>query len=450
MAFFLVLGLAQQSFAGTLLPPATITVPATNADGIYMVKWTKSPTVTTGITYELQESTNSTFTNPRIVPHTTVLSANITGRTMGMTYYYRVRAKKSGWATSSWQSGDTGCAVPGTTTATLPGALTVPVADPDGDYMIKWKASATPGVTYILQEATNAAFTGARTVPHADALSTKISGRTIGTTYYYRVKAVKPGAKDSAWRNGVNGCDVSPLSHTAWFTGAEAGGTPSPESPRNAYVILFLDKTHYMYVSSVDDEDCKGGGIEQGIYTWNPTDNMLTTTTTYIAAPAGYDCGLGGIHENLVVNGNTATIPSKDTNGNPVLITLDKIIPTSNPIVGAWFKGNPDPSTIDYDAAAFIFLDDSHFMLFERKDTPPAPDPDSCGHSGFEHGYYTWDQVTKTFTTTVPVDTNGCWGFASAEGGISANDGITVKISGNTLIFTDPNEGTFKFPKLSQ
>ena len=43
MAIFLILGVAQQSLAATLLPPRAITVPATDADGSYMVKWTKSP-----------------------------------------------------------------------------------------------------------------------------------------------------------------------------------------------------------------------------------------------------------------------------------------------------------------------------------------------------------------------------------------------------------------------
>ena len=162
LSFCLVLGMVTESSALTLLPPATITVPATDADGSYVVKWSKSPTATTGITYILQEATDAAFTSPRIVPHATALSAAITGRTTGETYYYRVRAKKTGWRTSTWENSTTGCFVK--CRAGAPALITVPTSDADGSYELSWDASATPGVTYVLQEATNSAFTEAHTV----------------------------------------------------------------------------------------------------------------------------------------------------------------------------------------------------------------------------------------------------------------------------------------------
>jgi len=208
MAIFLVLGLTGQSLAAILLPPGGITIPANDVDGSYVVKWTKSPTATTGITYELQEATNATFTlGVRTVPHTTVLSASIAGRSTGKTYYYRVRAIKTGWATSDYLAGSHGCLVK--FLAGTPGTISVPQNDADGSYVVTWTASATPGVTYVLQEATNSNFTtGRRTVPHGALLSANISGRTPGT-YYYRVYAKKVGYQNSSWKIGDNACVVS-------------------------------------------------------------------------------------------------------------------------------------------------------------------------------------------------------------------------------------------------
>ena len=112
MAFFIVLGLASEASAVKLPAPATITVPGTDADGSYVIKWTKSATKTIGIAYKLQEATNIAFTlGKRTVPHTNALNASITGRTNGTTYYYRVGASKSGFTASTWTTGAKGCAV---------------------------------------------------------------------------------------------------------------------------------------------------------------------------------------------------------------------------------------------------------------------------------------------------------------------------------------------------
>jgi len=94
-----------------------------------------------------------------------------------------------------------------------PASISVPASSITGSYIVSWGASSTTGVSYVLQEATNASFsTGLRTAYSGAATSASITGRSCGTTYYYRVKATKAGYTDSAWRTGSNGCAVSSMS----------------------------------------------------------------------------------------------------------------------------------------------------------------------------------------------------------------------------------------------
>lgn len=91
-----------------------------------------------------------------------------------------------------------------------PAGITVPVSDHDGAYTVSWTPSSTSsGVTYVLEEATHAAFTsGLRVAYSGFATSAAISGRSNGVTYYYRVKATRSGYPDSDWRTAANGCAV--------------------------------------------------------------------------------------------------------------------------------------------------------------------------------------------------------------------------------------------------
>lgn len=87
--------------------------------------------------------------------------------------------------------------------------IIVPDIDADGNYTVSWTASATTGVTYVLEEATDNNFSsGLRTVP-THGPSANIIGRRTGTTYYYRVKSTLSGTPDSDWTVGANGCVVS-------------------------------------------------------------------------------------------------------------------------------------------------------------------------------------------------------------------------------------------------
>ena len=157
----------------------------------------------------LQEATNSEFTaGPSHCVQRNSASANITARTKGQTYYYRVQAKKTGYESSPVTTGLNACNVG---TAGTPAGITVPTADADGTYPVSWGASITDGATYLLEEATNATFTqDLRTVYSGSLRTTSIPGNPKGKTYYYRVKAQRTGFPDSSCKTGANGCKVGP------------------------------------------------------------------------------------------------------------------------------------------------------------------------------------------------------------------------------------------------
>jgi cytochrome c-type biogenesis protein CcmE len=190
--------------------PASLAVPAADADGAYTVSWGASTTA--GVIYELQEATTSNFaTGVRLAYRGTARTVNITGRSQNTTYYYRVRAVKGGVKDSGYRTAVNGCAVPGAAQVAAPASVTVPATDTDGTYPVSWGLSPTAGVTYELYEATNNTFTtGLRQAYRGTAVTTNIPGRIAGTTYYYRVRAVKAGLKDSGYRTGANGCAVGP------------------------------------------------------------------------------------------------------------------------------------------------------------------------------------------------------------------------------------------------
>ena len=87
---------------GTVIAPASITVPATSATGIYSVSWAASATA--GVTYTLEESTDNFATSTVVTSGLTATSAAIT-KMLNATYSYRVKAVKAPMADSSWVSG---------------------------------------------------------------------------------------------------------------------------------------------------------------------------------------------------------------------------------------------------------------------------------------------------------------------------------------------------------
>jgi hypothetical protein len=126
---------------------------------------------------------------------------------LGKTYYYRVKAVREGYTDSPYTVGSLGCAVPGSTKVAMPGSMAVPSSNDTGAFTVSWGKSSTIGAKYLLVEATNESFTeGVNFAYFGKALEANIAGRTPGMTYYYKVKAIKTGMKDSAFRLAGNGC----------------------------------------------------------------------------------------------------------------------------------------------------------------------------------------------------------------------------------------------------
>lgn len=142
--------------------PLFITVPLSDSDGNYAVNWGSSDT--SGAAYILEEAINSGFTTGlREAYRGSGSSVSITGRSSGVTYYYRVKATKSGKTDSAWVAGSNGCnitnAVPvygacgsanGMTASSIPAAnlcLTGTASAVTGTGPWNWSCSSTNGGT---------------------------------------------------------------------------------------------------------------------------------------------------------------------------------------------------------------------------------------------------------------------------------------------------------------
>ncbi|TLM60121.1 MAG: hypothetical protein FDZ69_14035, partial [Deltaproteobacteria bacterium] len=101
---------------GQVVTPGSLTVPAADSDGSYLVSWGASGTGY--VTYVLEQATSADFSDAVPVYTGMALSASLSGRSLGAVYYYRVKATKGGFVDSSWRTGAAGCAVPGTALAT--------------------------------------------------------------------------------------------------------------------------------------------------------------------------------------------------------------------------------------------------------------------------------------------------------------------------------------------
>jgi hypothetical protein len=223
---------SQFAWAASVSQPSSIIVPAASASGAFKVSWTASKTA--GASYELQESSDPAFATSATatIYRGTALSKNISGKTTGHNYYYRVRAVKTGLTSSLYSLASNGCAVPGVTKNVTPSSIVVPLYDTDGAYQVKWGQSSSSGVQYLLQEATNSQFsTGLRAAYKGVGTAVNIAGKPQNSNYFYRVKAIKAGIQDSNWKVGSNSCGVpdSPLARN-FIAATQSCGTLSPNT----------------------------------------------------------------------------------------------------------------------------------------------------------------------------------------------------------------------------
>ena len=176
------------TFAPICRVPYQITAPTSADSGNYAVSWYAS--ATTGAAYVLEEKVGS---GAWTEVYTGTAKTNTFSSKANGTYRYRVKATLAGYADSNWT---TSGVVTVNLTCSASYQVTAPANVATGNYTISWYASATPGVTYVLEEKVNSGawtqvFTG---TAKAYAFSSKPNG-----TYQYRVKATLAGITDSTW-----------------------------------------------------------------------------------------------------------------------------------------------------------------------------------------------------------------------------------------------------------
>lgn len=102
-----------------------------------------------------------------------------------------------------------------------------------------------------------------------------------------------------------------------------------------------------------------------------------------------------------------------------------QFIETPSPeIVSAWKLNGEDVVVVFRYDGTFYFVD---------------ADPD---HPGMERGTFEWDNETGAFSADTIVDTNGDAGFSHPGAA------TTITVSGNTLNYTVPGDGTFGFTRV--
>lgn len=164
---------------------------------------------TTANNYILERSTSSTFASSTQIYSGALLTFNDTGRTPGVTYYYRIKSQNT--ANANTPDSPYSPIISKTTTLAAPGSLTavaggVPATEVD----LSWNA-VTGANNYVLERSLSSSFTTKTTIYSGSALLFGDTGLTTSTTYYYRVKA-----QNTANANATD----SPYSTTASITTA--------------------------------------------------------------------------------------------------------------------------------------------------------------------------------------------------------------------------------------
>ncbi len=145
-----------------------------------------------------------------------------------------------------------------------PPSISVP-AGALGNYTISWSAASGTVLRYELEESPNAAFVPASQVYSGSALSALITGRPIGTYYYYRVRAC-----------GVSGCSA----HTAGANPiAVSVLPPAPAAPTNLVASYIADCVWRASWSAVV------GAANYMLMSTNGTLQVVTATETTVVCP---------------------------------------------------------------------------------------------------------------------------------------------------------------------
>ena len=174
---------------------------------------------------------------------------------------------------------------------------------------------------------------------------------------------------------------------------------------------------HYDGTYHIVDSDPTHPGMERGTFTWNKDSSAFAVNTI---VDTNGDAGFShNTTATVSISGNTLNyvVPGEEP------FPFTRIIDTTSAIAGAW--------VIPGEKVSVTFLaDNSYYFVQEANNIP-------FGYTGIERGTYIWNSTTKAFTTTVAaIDTNGDVGLS----GIAS--GVTINITGNSLVFFDGEEST--------
>lgn len=119
----------------------TLSVPTTNDNGSYAIRWGTSSTE--GVTYKLYEGA-------ALIYNSTGQYAYVSGKPAG-TYNYSIKAVKSGYVDSAVTGPFSVTVTAAAATVKAPNIIKVPATDADGKFAVRWGYSNTSGVVYILR-----------------------------------------------------------------------------------------------------------------------------------------------------------------------------------------------------------------------------------------------------------------------------------------------------------
>ena len=153
---------------------------------------------TGSVTYALEEATNSSFSDGlRTAYSGSSTSTTIADRSSGTTYYYRVKATKSGYTDSSWRTGSNGCvvsAVTPTVTTTAISSITANSASSGGNVTSDGGATITArGVYWSISANPTIGDSNTTDGTGSGSFDSSITGLKPGTKYYVRAYATNEG-----------------------------------------------------------------------------------------------------------------------------------------------------------------------------------------------------------------------------------------------------------------
>ncbi|HEY7641620.1 MAG TPA: fibronectin type III domain-containing protein [Steroidobacteraceae bacterium] len=290
--------------------PASITIPATDIDGVYTISWGTSSGALAEIPlmYQVYEATASNFSNQVQIFNGTGTSVDLNGRATG-TYYYRVRGC-NGPSCSAYRTGGNSMVV--TLTPNTPGSVINPAFINVGNYTVTWTAPGgiVPVTRYELFERVGL---GSDTLIYSGLnLSFPVSGKPDGT-YSYKVRACNAGCS----------ADSAPA-------GSTMVDTVAPTPPAS------LSRTQQTFLNwSGGSTDSGGGGSGSLVDRWRVYRNGSLIATVLYPTQAYNDTAAPSNQTHTWTVRSVDRAGNESVNSPPLTVYVDTIPPGAPTIISA-------------------------------------------------------------------------------------------------------------------